>query len=221
MNVRQPIRAFAIANAIAKGRPCRDGTKRYLSYPHVLTDRVRKHPKQWRGKVQRAPTSGQKPTKIGIIGLTVCEKTGKPFALHRLILPRERKAFMDRPRLPGQSGFSLIELLTVVLIIGVLALIAIPQFSAQRKRGFEATLKADLRNAAAAEEAYFAQHQVYKAGPLPNIGLAGYNKSTGISGMDAVVGTNTYVLTATHSNCAAIIWTYTNSSGAPSGPDGP
>ena len=89
------------------------------------------------------------------------------------------------------------------------------------KTRFEATLKADLRNAAAAEEAYFAQHQVYKAGPLPNIALPGYNKSTEISGMDAVVGTNTYVLTATHSNCAAIIWTYTNSSGAPSGPDGP
>jgi prepilin-type N-terminal cleavage/methylation domain-containing protein len=128
---------------------------------------------------------------------------------------------MDRPRLPGQSGFSLIELLTVVLIIGVLALIAIPQFSAQRKRGFEATLKADLRNAAAAEEAYFAQHQVYKAGPLPNVTLPGYSKSAGISEMDAAVGTNTYLLTATHSNCVGIAWTYTNGTGLASGPPCP
>ena len=118
-------------------------------------------------------------------------------------------------------GFFAYRTSHVVLIIGILGFIVIPQFSAQRTRGFEATLKADLRNAAAAEEAYFAQHQVYKAGPLPNIALPGYNKSTEISGMDAVVGTNTYVLTATHSNCAAIIWTYTTSSGAPSGPDGP
>src|ERR1051325_11820260 len=124
---------------------------------------------------------------------------------------------MENLKIRTESGFSLIELLTVVLIIAVLAIIAIPQFSAQRRRGFEATLKADLRNAAAAEEAYFAQHQIYKAGPLPSIALPGYNKSTEISGMDAVVGTNTYVLTATHSNCAAIIWTYTNSSRAPSG----
>ena len=128
---------------------------------------------------------------------------------------------MENLKIRTESGFSLIELLTVVLIIAVLAFIAIPQFSAQRKRGFEATLKADLRNAASAEEAYFAQHRVYKAGPLPNVALAGYNKSTDISGIDAVVGTNTFLLTATHSNCAGISWTYTNTSGVPSGPSCP
>ena|ERR1043166_1154321 len=125
---------------------------------------------------------------------------------------------MDNLKPRVESGFSLIELLTVVLIIGVLAFIAIPQFSTQRKRGFEATLRADLRNAASAEEAYFAQHRTYKAGPLPNVALTGYSKSPEISGIDAAIGANTYLLTATHSNCSGISWTYSNSTGAAIGP---
>ena len=40
--------------------------------------------------------------------------------------------------------------------------IAIPQFAAYRKRGYEAQVKSDLRNAAMSEEAYFAQNTTYK-----------------------------------------------------------
>ncbi len=65
---------------------------------------------------------------------------------------------MNRLRLQNESGFTLIELLVVVAIIGILAAIAIPQFAAYRKRGHEAQVKSDLRNAAVAEEAYFAQN---------------------------------------------------------------
>ena len=71
---------------------------------------------------------------------------------------------MDRLRLQSEKGFTLIELLVVIAIIGILAAIAIPQFAAYRKRGYEATLKTDLRNAATAQEAYFAQKQTYKVG---------------------------------------------------------
>src|SRR5437867_8601325 len=77
---------------------------------------------------------------------------------------------MQKLRLQSESGFTLIELLVVVAIIGILAAIAIPQFSAYRKRGYEAQIKSDLRNAATAEEAYFASTQpsVYKSGAFSN-----------------------------------------------------
>ena len=125
---------------------------------------------------------------------------------------------MDRLTLRNQSGFTLIELLVVVAIIGILAAIAIPQFAAYRKRGYEATLKSDLRNAATSEEAYFAQTQTYKSGALVSATPPGYNKSADISGMNAAVGTNTFTLTATHSNCAGITWTFSSVTGVQTGP---
>ena len=54
-----------------------------------------------------------------------------------------------------QRGFTLIELLIVVVIIGLLASIAIPKFANTKEKTYVGTMKADLRNLATAEEAYF------------------------------------------------------------------
>ena len=61
----------------------------------------------------------------------------------------------------NNAGFTLIELLVVVAIIGILAAIAIPQFAAYRQRGYDAQATSDLRNAATAEEAYYATYVQY------------------------------------------------------------
>lgn len=61
----------------------------------------------------------------------------------------------------GQKGFTLIELLIVVAIIGILAAVAIPQFSAYRAKAYNSAAQSDLKNAKTAFEAYFTENQSY------------------------------------------------------------
>src|SRR5437660_6011156 len=56
----------------------------------------------------------------------------------------------------GRNGFSLIELLVVVVIIGILAAIAMPKFAYTNNKAYIAAMKSDLRNMATYEESYAA-----------------------------------------------------------------
>ncbi len=55
----------------------------------------------------------------------------------------------------NQKGFTLIELMIVIAIIGILAAIAIPNFIQYRKRAYNSGSEADAKNLYTASQAYF------------------------------------------------------------------
>ena len=69
--------------------------------------------------------------------------------------------FLNKMRKAGHKGFTLVELMIVVAIIGILAAIAIPQFAAYRTRAFNTAAQSDLRNVRTSMEAWFADQQAY------------------------------------------------------------
>jgi type IV pilus assembly protein PilA len=103
----------------------------------------------------------------------------------------------------NRKGFSLIELMIVVAIISILATIAIPQFTAYRIRGFNASALSDLKNTVNLETFMFAGFQSFGVsnGPVPSpLGVPVYAGSGGgiggiVSSPPAVGMTNTLTWT--------------------------
>ena len=94
-----------------------------------------------------------------------------------------------------ESGFTLIELMIVIAIIGILAAIAIPNFINYRMRAYDADAQSAIKNLMTAEEAYFADNVIYTA-TISN--LPGFIQSSNIEIVVTLPTTTGYDVTARH-----------------------
>ncbi len=61
----------------------------------------------------------------------------------------------------NRKGFTLLELLIVVSIIGILAVIAIPQIENYRQKSYNSAAVTDIANVKLNLEAFYAEHHFY------------------------------------------------------------
>ncbi|MBC7792055.1 MAG: prepilin-type N-terminal cleavage/methylation domain-containing protein [Anaerolineae bacterium] len=98
------------------------------------------------------------------------------------------------------KGFTLVELLIVVVIIGILASIAIPKFQNTKGKAFTASLKSDLRNLAVAEEAYAYEYQSY----TNDTTFLKFSTSPSVALTFVTVAANGWSATTTHVNASPV-----------------
>ena len=102
-----------------------------------------------------------------------------------------------RERSNGEGGFTLVELLVVMLILGLLAAIAIPSFFNQRDKANDADAKAGVRTAQTAMETYSTDNDGSYAGATVAI-LEDVEETLTDVDISAVASTaDTYTITAT------------------------
>ena len=93
------------------------------------------------------------------------------------------------------SGFTLLELIVVVAVLGILVAIAIQQFAIFRSRAVDAAMRSDLKNAALAMESYYGEFLEYPAS-VSAIQLVGFRKTSGITLTITVPSSSTFTLNA-------------------------
>ena len=111
-------------------------------------------------------------------------------------------------KLESEKGFTLIELLIIIAIIGILAAIAIPQYSAYKERAFKSDTQATLHNLYLSCKAYWADNDTSSACATADITSMTYGFSVSPE-MTITISTGTeadFLATATNSKAPGVTY---------------
>jgi len=99
----------------------------------------------------------------------------------------------------NKKGFTLLELIIVVVIIGALAAISIPQFYSYKARGYDAVATNVLKSAAIAQEGYFTDNQEYTL-VEEDLMQYGHQSDPGVNFVILAANKNRYMMEASHND---------------------